>query len=75
MIRNNIEHFAQTTHRNAGIRFGIRTADRRSNMYVIGRTGTGKSTLLKTLLLQDIHAGRSLALLDPHGYLAEEILN
>lgn len=68
-----IAFFAKTTFRNAGIPVGIRTADRRSHMYVIGKTGTGKSTLLKTLVLQDIAAGRGLALLDPHGDLAEEI--
>ena len=43
-------------------------------MYVIGKTGTGKSTLLKTMVLQDIIAGRGLALLDPHGDLISEIL-
>ena len=43
-------------------------------MYVIGKTGTGKSTLLKTMVLQDIAAGRGLALLDPHGDLSSEIL-
>ena len=43
-------------------------------MYVVGRTGTGKSTLLETLALQDIKAGRGLALLDPHGDLIERLL-
>jgi hypothetical protein len=42
-------------------------------MYVIGKTGTGKSTLLKTLILADIAAGEGLALFDPHGDLAEEV--
>jgi hypothetical protein len=44
-------------------------------MYVIGKTGTGKSTLLKTLMLQDIEHGEGLALFDPHGDLAEEIVS
>jgi hypothetical protein len=43
-------------------------------MYAIGKTGTGKSTLLKTLMLHDIHAGEGLALFDPHGDLAEELV-
>lgn len=43
-------------------------------MYVIGKTGTGKSTLLKTMILQDILAGRGLGLFDPHGDLTNEIL-
>lgn len=48
--------------------------DRRRHMYIIGRTGTGKSSLLKTMILQDILAGKGLAFLDPHGDAAEEIL-
>ncbi len=43
-------------------------------MYIIGKTGTGKSTLLETLIRQDIEAGRGLALLDPHGDLIERVL-
>jgi type IV secretory pathway TraG/TraD family ATPase VirD4 len=70
-----ITYFARTNHRNAGVLFGIRRADRRSHMYVIGKTGTGKSTLLKTLVLQDIAAGEGLALFDPHGDLAEEVVS
>ncbi len=70
-----ITYFARTNHRNAGTPFGIRRTDRRSHMYVIGKTGTGKSTLLKTLILQDIKAGEGLALFDPHGDLAEEIVS
>lgn len=68
-----IAYFARTNHRNGNLPVGIRTADRRSHMYVVGKTGTGKSTLLKTLLLQDINAGAGCALLDPHGDLAEEL--
>jgi DNA helicase HerA-like ATPase len=44
-------------------------------MYVIGKTGTGKSTLLKTLVLQDMEHGEGLALFDPHGDLAEEVVS
>ena len=43
-------------------------------MYVIGKTGTGKSTLLETLIRQDIASGQGLALLDPHGDLVEKVL-
>jgi Type IV secretion-system coupling protein DNA-binding domain len=70
-----ITYFARTNHRNAGIPFGIKRADRRNHMYVIGKTGTGKSTLLKTLILQDVKNGEGLALLDPHGDLAAEIVS
>jgi hypothetical protein len=55
--------------------FGISTADRRHHVYVIGKTGTGKSTLLKSMILQDIEAGRGVGLLDPHGDLAADLLD
>ena len=54
-------------------RIGIAQADRLSHMYVIGKTGVGKSTLLEILLRQDIVAGRGFALIDPHGDLAERV--
>ena len=49
--------------------------DRARHMYIIGRTGTGKSTLLKTLMLQDLLAGKGFAFIDPHGDAAEELLS
>jgi hypothetical protein len=70
-----ITHFARTNHRNRGIPFGIRRADRRTHMYIIGKTGTGKSTLLKTLMREDLKNGEGFALLDPHGDLAEEVVS
>ncbi len=65
-----ITYFAETTYRGARRRFGIRRRDRRAHMYLVGRTGMGKSTLLETLIASDIEAGNGLALLDPHGDLA-----
>jgi hypothetical protein len=55
--------------------FGLACADRRQHVYAIGKSGTGKSTMLKNLILQDIVAGRGVGLLDPHGDLAEDILD
>lgn len=49
-------------------------ADRRRHMYVVGKTGVGKSTLLENLVLQDIEAGHGVCLVDPHGDLVEEVL-
>lgn len=69
-----ITYFASTNHREPYRTFGIRQRDLRSHMYVVGKTGTGKSTLLKTMILQDIEAGRGLGLLDPHGDLVEGVL-
>src|SRR3989475_3913621 len=55
-------------------RFGIKRADRRAHMYIIGKTGTGKSTLIANLARQDTVNGEGLALLDPHGDLVEQVL-
>ena len=55
-------------------RFGIRPDDRRRHMYVIGKTGMGKSTLLENMLFSDIHAGKGVALIDPHGDLVDAVL-
>jgi hypothetical protein len=54
--------------------FGIRPQDRRSHMAIVGKTGTGKSTLLQNIVFQDILAERGGALLDPHGDLARATL-
>jgi energy-coupling factor transporter ATP-binding protein EcfA2 len=54
--------------------FGIDVAARRQHVYVIGQTGAGKSTLLRNLILQDIEAGRGVAVIDPHGDLASDVL-
>jgi len=53
--------------------FGLRPGDRLAHMYVIGKTGTGKSSFLEGMIRQDIRAGNGLALFDPHGDLAERL--
>jgi len=53
--------------------FGIKDEDRFSHIYIIGKTGTGKSTLIETMALQDLEQGRGFALIDPHGDLVERI--
>ena len=55
--------------------FGIGKSARRHHLYTVGKTGTGKSTLLRNLILQDIWAGEGAALIDPHGDLAREVLD
>ena len=68
-----LTYFGKTNHRNAGIQFGIKQRDRRSHFYVIGKTGTGKSTLIRTMIAQDMAAGRGCALFDPHGDLVSQV--
>ena len=55
--------------------FGIGPDDLRRHLYLIGQTGSGKTTLLRNLILQHIHAGDGVGLIDPHGDLAEDLLN
>lgn len=66
--------FGETTFRNQGYKFGIKLDDRRRHMYIIGKSGMGKSTVLENMIVQDISKGRGLAVVDPHGDLAEKIL-
>ena len=71
--RDQPSFFAVSNHHGSRRRIGIAQADRLSHMYIIGKTGVGKSTLLEILLRQDIVAGRGFALIDPHGDLAERV--
>jgi hypothetical protein len=68
-----ISYFARSNFRNKNTLIGIRQVDRLSHFYIIGKTGVGKSTLLETMALQDMAAGRGFALIDPHGDLVERI--
>ncbi|MDP3985745.1 MAG: type IV secretion system DNA-binding domain-containing protein [bacterium] len=67
--------FGRTTFRNHQTRFGIKTDDRRRHMYVLGKTGMGKTTLLENLILGDIYAGHGAAYIDPHGDTAEKLID
>lgn len=55
--------------------FGLSQADRRNHVYVIGKTGVGKTTVLRNIIAQDIDAGFGVGVIDPHGDLAEELLD
>ena len=72
-IDDRITFLGRLNFRNDRRMFGIRQADRRAHLYAIGKTGVGKSTLLETLIRQDIGTDQGVALLDPHGDLAERI--
>ncbi len=69
-----ITYFAKTDARGASVPFGIRAKDRQRHMYVIGKTGMGKSTLLENMAAQDILNGEGMAFIDPHGSAAETLL-
>jgi len=71
---NLVTIFAETTFRNRKQKFGIKLDDRRRHMYLIGKTGMGKSTVLENMIVEDIRAGRGVAVVDPHGDLAEKVI-
>lgn len=73
--KETITLFAKTNFRNKEVPFGIKTDDRRRHMYLIGKTGMGKTTLMENMAIQDIRNGNGVAFLDPHGDSIQKILN
>ncbi len=71
---NKITYFAETNSRGKPLPFGIKRRDRARHMYIIGKTGMGKSTLLENMAIQDIRNGEGMAFIDPHGSTAERIM-
>ena len=69
-----ITFFAKTDARGKNTPFGIKAKDRGKHMYIIGKTGMGKSTLLENMAIQDIQNGAGIAFIDPHGSTAEKLL-
>ncbi|MFA6422534.1 MAG: type IV secretion system DNA-binding domain-containing protein [Candidatus Buchananbacteria bacterium] len=67
--------FGQTNYRNVERSFGIKRDDRRRHMYIVGKTGMGKTTLLENLIISDIINGEGCCYVDPHGDTAEKLLN
>src|SRR3989338_4146104 len=72
---NEVNYFAKTNFRNQMTKFGIKTDDRRRHVYVIVKTGMGKTVLLENLTLSDIYAGHVCCYVDPHGDTAEKLIN
>jgi len=70
-----IIYFAKHDYRGKGEAFGIKAKDRSRHVYVIGKTGMGKSTLLENMAAQDIQNGNGMAFIDPHGGTAEALLD
>lgn len=73
-MQEDIAFFAKTNFRSQERVFGIKTDDRRRHMYVIGKTGMGKTNLLENLVIQDIQKGHGVAFIDPHGDTAEKLI-
>jgi energy-coupling factor transporter ATP-binding protein EcfA2 len=69
-----VTYFAATDSRGKRIPFGLKAKDRNRHMYVIGKTGMGKSTLLENMAIQDIRNGEGMAFIDPHGSAVETLL-
>ena len=72
---SDITFFAETNFRGQHRHFGIKTDDRRRHMYLLGKTGMGKTTMMEQMALSDIYNGRGLAFVDPHGDIVERILD
>lgn len=70
-----INFFAKTNFRNKQVPFGIKTDDRRRHMYLIGKTGMGKTTMMENMAIQDIRNGNGVCFIDPHGDSIRKILD
>jgi GTPase SAR1 family protein len=75
MSDDSLIFLGRTKWRNLRKLFGMRSKDRRAHMYVVGKTSVGKSSLLEAMIRQDVLAGNGLALFDPHGDLAERLVD
>jgi energy-coupling factor transporter ATP-binding protein EcfA2 len=74
MDDDKITYFAETDARNKRVKFGIKAKDRTRHVYVLGKTGMGKSTLLENMAVQDIKSGEGICFIDPHGKTADLLM-
>jgi len=74
-MADDINFFAETTFRNTRKKFGIKIDDRRRHIYVVGKTGMGKTVMLENMAIQDIQHGKGVGFVDPHGEAAERLLD
>lgn len=73
--KKRINFFARTEFRNKIATFGIKKDDRRKHLYIIGKTGTGKSTMIANMAINDMRNGEGVAVIDPHGDLSDILLD
>ncbi len=69
-----VTYLGEANFRNKNTKFGIKALDRTKHMYIIGKSGTGKSTFLENMAIQDIQRGSGIAFIDPHGGSADKLL-
>ncbi|MEX2436919.1 MAG: type IV secretory system conjugative DNA transfer family protein [Candidatus Paceibacterota bacterium] len=74
-MNQEITPIGKTDYRNQEKEFGIKNDDRRRHIYIIGKTGVGKSTLIENMAISDIETGKGIGIVDPHGELAETLLD
>jgi hypothetical protein len=72
---SDLSPFAKTDFRTNMTTFGIKNLDRRHHMYTIGKTGTGKTTMLENMAIADIREGKGVAIVDPHGDFVDRVLD
>lgn len=70
-----LTYLGVTTYRDKNTLFGIKRKDRRQHVYVLGKSGTGKSALMFNMIIQNIHNGEGVCLVDPHGENVEGVLS
>ncbi len=73
--KKHINFFARTEHKNRTVTFGVQKEDRRKHVYVVGKTGTGKSTMIANMAINDMKNGEGVAVVDPHGDLCDILLD
>ena len=71
----NISFFGQTNFRDTSTRFGFSQSDRKKHLYIVGKSGSGKSCLLQLLVKNDMESGKGVAVIDPHGDLIDHLIH
>jgi len=74
-MKEEVISFAEAVYHDYKKKFGIKTDDRRRHIYIIGKTGMGKTCMLENMAVQDIKEGKGVGIVDPHGELAEKMLD
>lgn len=72
---DNVTTFGETSYRDMKVEFGLKRKDRQRHFYLLGKTGSGKSTLFKNMFISDVLAGEGACFVDPHGDTVEELLS